>query len=125
MPACERARAIGERAVTEIDWRTLITIAGLCVVTFVTRCFFFISSKPWQLPAWAQQGLQFAPIAAMAAVIAPELLLSQGQFIASWIDARLFGAAAGAAYYFWRKGVLGCIVAGMAVYLPLRLGLGW
>ena len=34
-------------------------------------------------------------------------------------------AAAGAAYFFWRKGVLGTIVTGMLVYLPLHIGLGW
>ena len=41
------------------------------------------------------------------------------------IVARLFAAAAGAGWYFWRKGVLGTIVTGMLVYLPLHLGLGW
>jgi hypothetical protein len=35
-------------------------------------------------------------------------------------------AASGiAAWFFWRKGVLGTMVAGMAVYLPLPLGWGW
>ena len=34
-------------------------------------------------------------------------------------------AAVGAAWYFWRGGVLGTIVSGMAVYLPLHIGLGW
>jgi hypothetical protein len=29
------------------------------------------------------------------------------------------------AWFFWQRGVLGTIVAGMAVYLPLRIGLGW
>ncbi|PSJ20543.1 branched-chain amino acid transporter, partial [Halomonas sp. ND22Bw] len=29
------------------------------------------------------------------------------------------------AYYFWRRGVLGTMLVGMAVYLPLHLGLGW
>ena len=43
--------------------------------------------------------------------------------------ARLYGVAAGLVYYFARRGsaqsVLGTIVAGMAVYLPLHIGLGW
>jgi hypothetical protein len=33
--------------------------------------------------------------------------------------------AAGASWYYLRKGLLGTLVCGMAVYLPLRLGLGW
>ena len=112
-----------------IDFWTIAIILGLAVVTVLTRSFFFISSKAWDLPHWAQRGLQYAPIAALAAVIAPEMVMTQGQFISTWHDARLFAVAAGAAWFFWRKGagqaVLGTILAGMAVYLPLHLGLGW
>mgnify|MGYP000435075913 CR=1 FL=1 len=45
--------------------------------------------------------------------------------IGTWQDARLFAALMGAGVYFWRRDVLLTIVAGMAVYLPLHLGLGW
>jgi branched-subunit amino acid transport protein len=99
------------------------------VVTVVTRCFFFISNRSWQLPHWAQRGLQYAPIAALSAVVLPEVVMTQGQLITTWQDARLFAAVAGAAYFFVRKGqgqaVLGTIVSGMVVYLPLHIGLGW
>ncbi len=109
-------------------WR-LSVIIGLAAVTVLTRSFFYISSKPWKLPRWAERGLHYAPIAALAAVIVPESVMLQGHLISSWQDARLFALAAGAAWFFWRKGagqaVLGTIVAGMAVYLPLHLGLGW
>jgi branched-subunit amino acid transport protein len=107
------------------DGWTVLTILGLAVVTVITRSFFFISSKPWTLPAWAQRGLHYAPIAALAAVIVPEIVMTQGQFIGTWQDARVFAALAGAAWFFWRRGVLGTIIAGMAVYLPLHIGLGW
>jgi branched-subunit amino acid transport protein len=109
-------------------WR-LAVIIGLAGVTVLTRSFFYISSKPWKLPHWAERGLHYAPIAALAAVIVPEIVMTQGHLINTWRDARLFAAVAGAAWFFWRKGsgqaVLGTIVAGMAVYLPLHLGLGW
>ena len=49
----------------------------------------------------------------------------QGRLIGTLEDARLYAAAAGAAYFFWRRGILGTILVGMAVLLPLRLGLGW
>jgi branched-subunit amino acid transport protein len=107
------------------DWWTVVTILGLAVVTVITRSFFFISSKPWALPAWAQRGLHYAPIAALSAVIVPEIVMTQGHFIATWQDARVFAALAGTAWFFWHRGVLGTIVAGMAVYLPLHIGLGW
>ena len=107
------------------DFWTVAVIVGLTGVTVLTRCFFFISSKPWHLPHWAQRGLQYAPIAALSAVVVPEVVMSQGTLVATWQDARLFSAAAGLlVYYRWRD-VLLTIVLGMAVYLPLHLGLGW
>lgn len=107
------------------DLWTLGVILGLACVTVVARCFFFLSSRPWSLPHWAQRGLQYAPIAALSAVVIPEVVMTQGQFTATWQDARLFATAAGAAAYFWRKDVLITIVVGMVAYLPLHLGLGW
>lgn len=109
----------------DIDLQTLLTILALGVITVLTRGFFFLSEKTWTLPHWAQRGLQYAPIAALSAVVLPEIVMSQGQLVQIWMDARLFAAVAGAAYFFWRKGVLGTIVTGMAVYLPLHIGLGW
>lgn len=104
----------------------LITIAGLTVITVVTRSFFFLSERELVLPGWVKRGLRYAPLAALAAVVVPEVLMSQGRLVTEpWFDARFYAAAAATAYYFWRRGILGTIVVGMAVLLPLRLGLGW
>ena len=107
------------------DLWTLAVIVGLAAVTVITRSFFFMSSKPWHLPGWAQRSLKYAPIAALSAVVVPEIVMSHGQLIGTWQDARLFAAAAGTAVYFRSKNVLLTIVLGMVVYLPLHLGLGW
>lgn len=107
------------------DLWTLGVIAGLAVVTVITRGFFVFSSRPWRLPAWAERGLQYAPIAALTAVVVPEVVMTQGQLVSTWMDARIFGAAAGMAMYFWRRDTLLTILAGMAVYLPLYLLAGW
>jgi branched-subunit amino acid transport protein len=107
------------------DLWTLAVIVGLAAVTVLTRSFFFISSKSWQLPHWAQRGLQYAPIAALSAVVIPEIITVQGELVSTWQDARLYAAVAGVAAYFWRRDVLITILGGMAVYLPLHLGLGW
>jgi branched-subunit amino acid transport protein len=107
------------------DIWTVVTILGMTAITVLTRSFFFLSEKPWTLPAWAQRGLHYAPIAALAAVIVPEMVMTQGHLIASWKDARLFAVVAGVAWFYWRKSVFGTILVGMAVYLPLHIGLGW
>ena len=103
----------------------LVAIAGLTVLTIVTRGFFFLTERELPMPAWLLQGLRYAPLAALVAVIAPDIVMTQGQLITTWKDARLFAAAAGLAYFAWRRGILGTIVTGMVVLLPLRLGLGW
>ncbi|MDB5731223.1 MAG: AzlD protein [Variovorax sp.] len=111
-------------AATTDAW-TLAVIVGLAAISVLTRCFFFILDRPWGFPGWAHRALHYAPVAALAVVIVPEIVMTQGALIATWRDARLYGAVAGAAYYFWRRGVLGTILAGMAVYLPLHLMLRW
>ena len=112
-----------------IDVFQLLTLLGLAAMTVLARCFFFILNRELPFPAWAQRGLQYAPIAALAAVVVPEVLVSHGAFITTWQDARLYGAAAGVAFYLARRGqgqaVLGTIVVGMSVYLPLHMGWGW
>ncbi len=107
------------------DAWTLWVIVGLALITVVTRSFFFLSNREWHLPHWAQRGLQYAPIAALSAVVVPEIVMSQGQLIATWQDARIFAAVVGVAVYFAKRNVLLTIVFGMGVYLPLHLGLGW
>ena len=107
------------------DLWMLAVIVGLSVVTVVARSFFFLSNQDWQLPHWAQRGLQYAPIAALSAVVIPEIVMSQGALITTWQDARLFAAAAGVLVYFTKRDVLLTIIGGMAVYLPLHLGLGF
>jgi branched-subunit amino acid transport protein len=111
--------------VNTTDLWTLLVIAGLAVITAVSRSFFFLSNREWHLPHWAQRGLQYAPIAALSAVVVPEIVMSQGQLIATWQDARIFAAVVGVAVYFAKRNVLLTIVLGMGVYLPLHLGLGW
>ena len=48
-------------------WLTILALGG---VTVLTRGFFIFSNKPWPMPAWLERGLLYAPIAALAAVIA-------------------------------------------------------
>ncbi|MBL8276736.1 MAG: AzlD domain-containing protein [Pelomonas sp.] len=103
----------------------LVAIAGLTLITLLTRGFFFLSRREMPTPAWLHEGLRYAPLAALAAVVVPEIVMTQGRLIHTLQDARIYAALAGGAYFYWRRGMLGTIVAGMAVLLPLRLGLGW
>lgn len=106
-------------------WLAVVAILGLAVVTLLTRAFFLLSDREPVLPGWARRGLRFAPLAALAAVVVPEVLMTQGHLLATWQDARLYAVAAATVYFFWRRGLLGTILTGMAVLVPLKLLLGW
>jgi branched-subunit amino acid transport protein len=103
----------------------MVAILGLAVLSVITRGFFFLSDRELPMPEWLMQSLRYAPLAALVAVIAPELVMTQGRLIETWKDARLFAAAAGLGYFFWKRNILGTILVGMGVLLPLKLGLGW
>ncbi len=103
----------------------VIAIAGLAVITLLARAFFMIPERELPMPDWLRRGLKYAPLAALAAVVAPEVLMNQGVLIATLRDARLPAVLCAAAFYFWQRGILGTILVGMAVYLPLHIGLGW
>lgn len=102
-----------------------ITSVGMAVITLLCRAFFLLPKDDLSMPRWLREGLRYAPVAALAAVVAPELVLTQGRLIQTWHDARIFGALAGMAFYLWRPSLLGTIVFGTAVMLVLRFQLGW
>ncbi len=108
-----------------INGWNLFIIAGLALMTLLTRSLFLFLDRPLRLPMLVERGLQYAPVAALAAVVVPEVLMTHGELFTGWRDARLFGAAAGMVVFYWRRSILATILCGMAVYLPLHIGLGW
>ena len=107
------------------EWYAVVGIVGLAVVTALTRAFFLLPERELALPPWATQGLRYAPLAALVAVIAPEIVLTDGALLPTWADARIYAVLVGTAYFCWRRGILGMIVTGTAVLLALKIGLGW
>jgi len=107
------------------DLEIALTIAGLAAITLLTRGFFILPDRELPMPAWLQEALRYAPIGALAALVTPELVMSQGQLISTWRDARLFGALAATLWYAWRRDMLGTIIVGTGAMLILRVGLGW
>lgn len=107
------------------DFWIVIACIGLAIITLVTRAFFMIPEQEVPLPSWLKRGLKYAPLAALAAVIAPEIVMSNGQLISSFADARLPALAAAVVYFFYKRSILGTIALGMVIYLPLHIGWGW
>ncbi len=112
-------------AATPLDspW-ALVAVLGLGAITILTRGLFYLGGREWPLPAWLHQAFRHAPLAALVAVVVPEVVMHNGQLLCTWADARPYAAAAGVAYYLWRRGILGTIAVGMVVVIGLKLGLG-
>ncbi len=106
-------------------WMAIAAIAGLTVVSIVTRGFFLIPDREVPIPAWLREALRYAPLAALVAVLLPELAMTGDHLIDTWKDARLYATATGVLVFVITRSLLGTILAGTAVLLALRLGLGW
>ncbi len=108
------------------DFHAWLAVLALVLVTVLTRSFFLLPHGEPRLPGWLRQGLRHAPVAALLAMVVPEIFLSQGRLPADWHDARLAAVAVALIYQVARRGdVTGTILAGTATLLVLRLGLGW
>lgn len=106
-------------------WEAVLTIAGLALITLLTRSFFLIPHREIPLPPWLQRGLRYAPLGALVAVAVPEIVMTGGEVIDTLLDARVAATLAATAYFFWRRDILGTILTGTATMLACRLGLGW
>jgi len=106
-------------------WQSALAIAGLTVVSVLTRGFFMIPEREVPIPAWLREALRYAPLAALVAVLLPEIAMTGDHLIDTWRDARLYATATGVLVFCTTRSLLGTILAGTAVLLALRIGLGW
>ena len=104
---------------------TLVAIIGLTAITVVTRGFFVIPQREVPIPAWLREALRYAPLAALVAVLLPEIAMTGDHLITTWKDARVYATAMGILVFCTTRSLLGTILAGTATLLALRLTLGW
>jgi branched-subunit amino acid transport protein len=95
-------------------------ILGLTGVTVLTRSFFLVLGDRIPLPERLQHAMRYAPACALAALIAPEVLLTQGALTTSLADPKLLAALAGVITMLVARSMMLTIVVGMAVFTLLR-----
>ena len=98
-----------------------VTIALLAIATVLSRSGFFLLGHAVKLPERVQHALRYAPAAAMAAIIAPDLMLSSGALSLSWANPRLLAALGATGFFLLTKHLLGTIIFGMVLFTALRL----
>ncbi len=98
-----------------------LAILGMTVITSLTRALFLIGGKRMILPPRVQRALRYAPAAALAAVVVPDVLSTPSGLSVAFSNHALYASLCGLAWYVWRRGMLGTIVVGMLVFTGLRL----
>ncbi|HEX5801652.1 MAG TPA: AzlD domain-containing protein [Azospira sp.] len=95
----------------------IFVLVGLA--TTLPRASFIVLGNRVVLPSLVQRALRYAPAAALAAIVVPDVLLVAGEFAPFNPKLAAAGAAVGAAL-LWRNPWLP-FIAGMGVLLGLRL----
>lgn len=104
------------------DLEIWITIIVLAVATAATRSSFWLVGHHITIPKRVQEMLRFAPACALAAIVAPDLLLgSKGELQFALTNLKLVAGLASIGYYLWRRNMLETIVFGMLFFTGLRL----
>jgi len=106
------------------DWEIWVTIAALVLATGLTRSSFWLVGHHITIPKRVQEMLRYAPACALAAIIAPDLLMgAHDQLALDMLNPKLLGAVAAVAYYLVRRSMIETIVLGMLVFTGLRIWL--
>jgi branched-subunit amino acid transport protein len=98
-----------------------LTIVGLTLVTIVTRGAFLLVGDRISLPERVQHALRYAPACALAALVAPELVMQQGQVFFSVENFKLVGAVVAGVVMLTTRNVLLTMGVGMVLFTVLRL----
>ena len=109
-----------------IDDNITLLIIGMTIVTAWTRSFFLILGERVQVSDWVLEAIRFAPLAAMVAILAPEIFLPSSASSVAEFNLKLpniwGGLAAIIAFYLTRK-MLITLAVGMGVYTLARFWL--
>ena len=97
------------------------TIVVLVLATAATRSTFWLVGHHITIPKRVNEMLRFAPACALAAIIAPDLLMDSAQMQFDPLNLKLLSGIAATMFYLLRRNMLQTIVFGMLVFTGLRL----
>ena len=99
-------------------WPTLL-VAGL--LTFAIRLSFIALEGRYQPAPWFVALLPFVPVAALTALVTPDLLLVAGELRFGIDNPRLWAGLVAIAVAAWRKNILLTIGSGFVVLWLIQL----
>jgi branched-subunit amino acid transport protein len=100
----------------------LVTVC-MVLATFLTRAAMLLVARARPSPR-VEAALRFAPVCALAALIAPAIVVRSGTVDLSPGNPYLVAAMAATAFFLWKRSMVGCIVVGMLVITAFRFDTG-
>jgi branched-subunit amino acid transport protein len=98
-----------------------LTIAGMALVTFLTRVIPMLAMRGDVVP-WLRRWLGFVPVAVFTALVLPPLLVSRtGDGAQLVFGTPLIAGLVGAVVAWYSRSALLTMLSGLAVYWLLRL----
>lgn len=98
-----------------------LVFIGAGLITFATRLSFIALSGRYRPPSWFVAMLPFVPIAALTALVAPDLLLVAGHFSIGADNPRFWAGLVAIVVAAWKRNVLLTIGCGFAALWTLQL----
>lgn len=105
------------------SWWLWLTLFLIGCTTILTRGSFIIPGERARLPPVAHRVLRYAPAAALAALIAPDLLLDDGGL--DPLNPKMLAGLLVIAITLRSRNPWLPFILGMGLLLALRKGLGW
>ena len=96
-------------------------IAALILATVATRSVIWMIGHRVTIPKRVNEVLRYAPACALAAIIAPDLLLDGAGQLQSLSNPKLLAGIAALGFYLWRRNMLQTILFGMLAFTILRV----
>jgi branched-subunit amino acid transport protein len=104
------------------DWEVWVVIGVLALATAATRSSFWLVGHHITIPKRVQEMLRYAPACALAAIVAPDLILAaDGHPVLDLNNLKLVSGIVATIYYLLRRNMLETIIFGMAFFTALRL----
>jgi branched-subunit amino acid transport protein len=99
-------------------WGVIVVLA---IATAATRSAFWMIGHRVTIPKRVNEVLRYAPGCALAAIIAPDLLLDGSGQLQSLSNPKLLAGVAALGFYLWRRNMLQTILFGMLAFTILRV----
>lgn len=98
-----------------------ITIGLMTLATVITRSSLFLFGGSVRLPPRIQHALRYAPAAALAAIVVPDLILTGGIVNLSAANPKLLAGIGAAVFFIATKRLFSTLVLGMVLFSIFRL----